>query len=59
MEAEYRALSMALQAVIPLLDLTADVSKGLRYFKSRLLTFKATVQKYNKGALILAQLEPG
>ena len=49
---------MALQAAIPLLDLVEKVSKGLCYFKSRLLTFKATVHKDNQGALILAQLEP-
>ena len=59
MEAEYTALSMALRAAIPLLDLIAEVAKGLRHTKLHLLTFKATVHKDNQGALILAQLEPG
>jgi hypothetical protein len=59
MESEYTALSMALRAAIPLLDVTAAINKGLDFTATRLLKFKATVHEDNMGALRLAQLEPG
>jgi len=59
MESEYTALSMALRAAIPLLDVTKSINDGLKFTATRLLTFKATVHEDNMGALRLAQLEPG
>jgi len=58
-ESEYTAMSMALRSVILLLAVIESVSGGLNYHKHKLLTFKATVHKDNKGALILANLEDG
>jgi hypothetical protein len=58
-ESKYTALSMALRAAIPLLDVTKSINDGLRLIVTRLLTFKATVHEDNMGALRLAQLEPG
>ena len=59
MESEYTALSMALQAAIPLLAIVESVVNGLQYKSRRILSFQATVHKDNQGALILATLEPG
>jgi hypothetical protein len=59
MESEYTALSMALQAAIPLIAVTKAVANGLVFTRYRILTFKATVHKDNQGAIILANLEPG
>jgi hypothetical protein len=59
MESEYTALSMALRAAIPLLDVTKSINKGLKFTTTKLLTFKATVHEDNMGALKLANLEPG
>jgi hypothetical protein len=59
MESEYTALSMALRAAIPLLDVTKSINKGLNFTTTKLLTFKATVHEDNMGALKLATLEPG
>ena len=59
MESEYTALSMALRAAIPLLDVTKSINDGLKFTATRLLTFKATVHEDNMGALRLAKLEPG
>jgi len=59
MEAEYTALSMALRAVIPYLDILKEVAKGLQYTKGRTLSFIATIHEDNQGALILSKLEPG
>jgi hypothetical protein len=59
MESEYIALSMALLAAIPLLDICVSVNEGLGITQDKLLTFRATVHEDNIGALTLAQLEPG
>jgi hypothetical protein len=59
MESEYTALSMALRAAIPLLDVTTSINNGLNFTSKKLLTFKATVHEDNMGALRLAHLEPG
>jgi hypothetical protein len=59
MESEYTALSMALRAAIPLLDVVKAINNGLKFTTTKLLTFKATVHEDNMGALRLAQLEPG
>jgi len=59
MESEYIALSMALRAAIPLLDICVSVNEGLGITQDKLLTFRATVHEDNIGALTLAQLEPG
>jgi hypothetical protein len=58
MEAEYSALSMALRAAIPLMDVCKYVISGLNVTKKHLVTFKTTVQEDNQGALTLAKLEP-
>jgi hypothetical protein len=59
MESEYTALSMALRAAIPLIEVTTSINEGLKFATTKLLTFKATVHEDNMGALRLAQLEPG
>jgi hypothetical protein len=59
MESEYTALSMALRAAIPLLDICISINHGLGLTKDKLLTFKTTIHEDNIGALTLAQLEPG
>ena len=59
MEAEYTALSMALRAAIPYLDLLNNVTTGLMFTKDRPVSFIATVHEDNRGALILSTLEPG
>jgi hypothetical protein len=59
MESEYTALSMALRAAIPLLDICVSINQGLGITKDKLLTFKTTIHEDNIGALTLAKLEPG
>ena len=51
MESEYTALSMSLQAAIPLLAVTEAINNGLNFIHHRLLTFKATLREDNIGAL--------
>jgi hypothetical protein len=59
MESEYTALSMALRAAIPLLDICISINHGLEITNDKSLTFRTTIHKDNIGALTLAQLEPG
>ena len=59
MESEYIALSMALRAAIPLLDICVSINQGLGITEQKLLTFKTTIHEDNIGALTLAKLEPG
>ena len=59
MEAEYSALSMALRAAIPMMEICKYVIKGFSVARSHLISFKATVHEDNQGALGLAKLEPG
>lgn len=60
MEAEYTALSMALRAAIPFMEVCRYViSKFRNPATSSLVTFKTTVHEDNMGALTLANLEPG
>lgn len=60
MEAEYTALSMALRAAIPFMDVCRYVINGFRSATSlSKVTFKTTVHEDNMGALTLARLEPG
>jgi hypothetical protein len=59
MESEYTALSMALRAAIPLIAATKAAANSLAFTRDRILTFKATVHEDNKGAIVLANLEPG
>jgi hypothetical protein len=59
MESEYIALSMALRAAIPLLDICVSINQGLGITTQKLLTFKTTIHEDNIGALTLANLEPG
>ena len=59
MESEYIALSMALRAAIPLIELCTAINEGLKMSAHKLLTFRATVHEDNMGALTLANLEPG
>jgi hypothetical protein len=59
MESEYIALSMALRAAIPLLDICVSINQGLGITKQKLLAFKTTIHKDNIGALKIEKLEPG
>ena len=59
MESEYTALSMALRAAIPLLDICISINHGLGLTEDKMLTFKTTIHEDNIGALTLARLEPG
>ena len=59
MEAEYSALSMALRAAIPLMEVCKYIVKNFGVTRGTLVTFKATVHEDNMGALRLAGLEPG
>jgi hypothetical protein len=59
MEAEYSALSMALRATIPLLEVVRYVVNGFADTKNVVTRFKTTVHEDNMGALRLAQMEPG
>ena len=55
MESEYTALSMALCAAIPLLELMRSICKALLYQNPQKLTFRATIHKDNQGALKLTK----
>ncbi|KAG7343789.1 reverse transcriptase RNA-dependent DNA polymerase [Nitzschia inconspicua] len=59
MEAEYTALSIALRAAIPLIHVIKFVNAAFGITQNALVSFKTTVHEDNKGALTLAQLEPG
>jgi hypothetical protein len=59
MEAEYTALSIALRAAIPLLEVIRYVISAFSLTSGSLLTFKTNVHEDNQGALKLANLEPG
>jgi hypothetical protein len=59
MEAEYSALSMALRAAIPLLEVMRYVVSGFAATRQILTKFKTSVHEDNQGALRLARLEPG
>ena len=59
MEAEYSALSMALRAAIPLLEVVKYVVRGFSPTNEVVTTFKTTVHEDNQGALRLAKMEPG
>ena len=59
MEAEYTALSVALRAAIPLLEVIRFVISSFCATSTSVLTFKSTVHEDNLGALRLAQMEPG
>jgi hypothetical protein len=60
MEAKYTALSMALHAAIPFMEVCRFViSKFCNSATSSLVTFKTIVDEDNMGALTLANLEPG
>ena len=56
MESEYTALSMALRAAIPLLEVTQAITTGLKHLaaQNRLVTFRPTLHEDNQGALSLA-----
>ena len=59
MESEYSALSMALRAAIPLLEVIRYVVHGFAATNQVVTRFMTTVHEDNMGALRLAQLEPG
>ena len=59
MESEYSALSMALRAAIPLLQVIECAIKSLDGSSKLFTEFKTTVHEDNQGALRLAQMEPG
>jgi hypothetical protein len=63
MESEYNALSMAMRDVLPLLNLTRDIIRGLGQSDIKLTKFhktlRTTVHEDNTGTLKLANMEPG
>ena len=59
MEAEYTALSMALRAAIPFMEVCKYVVSRFWTVPGSLVKFKTTVHEDNQGALALAKLEPG
>ena len=61
MEAEHTALSMALRAAIPLLEVTQAITTGLHHLaaQNRLVTFRPTLHEDNQGAKLLAESPPG
>ena len=59
MEAEYSALSMALRAGIPLLEVVRYVVNGFAATSQCVTRFLTTVHEDNQGALRLAKMEPG
>jgi hypothetical protein len=59
MEAEYNALSMAMRDVLPLRNLTIEMSKGVGVSGNAPTTLKTTVWEDNNGAVKLATREPG
>jgi hypothetical protein len=58
MEAEYSALSMALRAAIPLLELVKATVTGLKLPNLPFTTFKTTVHEDNQSCERLANMEP-
>jgi hypothetical protein len=59
MEAEYNALSMVVRDVLPLRNLTIDLSNGVGMSGNAPTTFKTNVWGDNNGALKLATMDPG
>jgi Reverse transcriptase (RNA-dependent DNA polymerase) len=59
MEAEYTALSIALRAAIPLIQIIKFVNSAFKLTQNAIVTFKTTVHEDNLGALTLAKLDPG
>ena len=59
MESEYTALSVAMRAAIPIMEVCRYVIKGFGVARNHLTTFKTTVHEDNQGALRLAKMEPG
>ena len=59
MESEYSALSMALRAAIPLLQVCKYVITNFSITNKSKCTFKTTVHEDNQGAMKLAKMEPG
>jgi hypothetical protein len=59
MEAEHNALSMEMHDVLPLRNLSIEISKGVGMAGKTPTTFKTTVWEDNNGALKLATMEPG
>ena len=59
MESEYSALSMALRAAIPMLDVVKYIVSGFAETNRVVVKFLTTVHEDNQGALRLAQMEPG
>ena len=59
MESEYIALSMALRAAIPFMEVCQYVISRFASASQRLVKFKTTVHEDNQGALALSKLEPG
>jgi hypothetical protein len=59
MMAEYYALSIAMQEVLPLRELVWTVADGVGIRNEVLTHFKVTVWEDNTGALTLANLDPG
>jgi hypothetical protein len=57
MEAEYSALSMALRAAIPLLEVIRYVIQSFDTTSQTVTRFLTTVHEDNQGALRLAQME--
>jgi hypothetical protein len=59
MEAEHSALSVALRAAIPLLEVIRYVIQSFDTTSQTVTRFLTTVHEDNQGALRLAQMEPG
>jgi hypothetical protein len=59
MEAEYNALSMAMQDLLPLKNLLKKTMGKIGVEGSAIAKLRTTLLKYNLGALRLARLEPG
>jgi hypothetical protein len=59
MEAEYSALSMAMRAAIPLIEVCKAVIRGLKLKDDSVTKFRTTIHEDNQGCLALAKLEPG
>ena len=59
MEAEYNALSMAMQGLLPLQNIFQRVAFGIRLSEDVTTMFQITVYEDNMGCLKLAHLKPG
>jgi hypothetical protein len=59
MEAEYSALSMAMRAAIPLIEVCKAVIRGLKLKDDSVTKFKTVIHEDNQGCIALASLEPG